>query len=111
MKRKMRTFLLLFHTSVCTRIAIKLCRESLYVGLAANLDALVVDERDVFGDEGVVEWLELESRNGRVNSMAYANSAQHVREHGGAIHAMTLHLNSQGNFIPSTRKDPYNDYR
>ena len=102
MKRKMRTFLLLFHTSVCTRIAIKLCRESLYVGLAANLDALVVDERDVFGDEGAVEWLELDSRNGRVSSESLVHSKRHVHEHGGAIHATTPHLNLQGNFVPSS---------
>ena len=49
-------------------VAIALCWDSLRVGLAADLDALVVDERDVFGDERVVECLELESRNGRVRS-------------------------------------------
>ena len=36
------------------KVAIAFCGDGLRVGLAADLDAMVVDEGYVFGDEGVV---------------------------------------------------------
>ena len=51
-------------------VAISFSWDSLCIGLSTDLDTLVVDERDVFGGDGVVECLEIESRNGRVSSEA-----------------------------------------
>ena len=48
-------------------VAIAFCWDSLRVGLAADLDALLVDERDVFGDKRVVDQLEIEHRNRHVS--------------------------------------------
>ena len=46
------------------KVAIAFCGDGLRVGLAADLDALVVDEGDVFGDEGVIERVQVERRKG-----------------------------------------------
>ena len=72
-RRKKRTFPLSSHTSACCllrtwqaiEVAIAFCWDSLRVGLAADLDVLLVDERYVFGDKGVVEQLEIENMKRR----------------------------------------------
>ena len=45
-------------------VPIALCGDGLCVCLAADLDALAIGEGNVFGNEGVVEGVEVEGRIG-----------------------------------------------
>ena len=74
-------------------VAIALCWDRLRVGLAADLDALVVDERDVFGDKRVVEWVEIESRKGHGDVRGGEGGRHHGRrrqQRAGRLQARPL---------------------